>query len=78
MGRRKRSYQRKTDYVPRAERVISVRAVHRDEPDVDKLAEMFIRLALQRVADARRAREDAAAPSSLKPEAHRQHPGAPR
>ncbi|TQL86253.1 hypothetical protein [Microbacterium saperdae] len=50
---------------------MSVRAVHRDEPDVDKLAEMFIRLALQRVTDARTARESTAAPSSLKPPVHR-------
>lgn len=78
MGRARRPYRRKTDYVPRDERRLSVRAVHRDEPDVDKLAEMFIRLALQRVTDARTARENTAAPSSLKPPVHRQNTGAPR
>ncbi|GAA3595503.1 hypothetical protein GCM10022198_19190 [Klugiella xanthotipulae] len=70
MGRT-RVYQRTTDYVPRDERVLTVRAVHRTEPDVGKLTEAFIRLALQRVTDARAAREEKAPPSSLKPGTHR-------
>lgn len=72
---RKRMYRRKTDYVPREERSLQVRAVHREEPDVDKLTEAFIRLALQRVADARTARGEAALPSSLKPGTHHPNTG---
>lgn len=72
---RQRVYRRKTDYLPRDERVLTVRAVHREEPDVGKLTEMFIRLALQRVTDARKAREEAALPSSLKPGIHRPNTG---
>ncbi|WP_022886116.1 hypothetical protein [Glaciibacter superstes] len=74
MGRT-RVYRRKTDYVPRDERALTVRAVHREEPDVGKLTEMIIRLALQRVADARTSREEAALPSSLKPGTHRPNTG---
>ena len=49
MGR-KRRYERTTGYVPYEERRFFVDAVHRPEPDLGILTELFIRLALERVA----------------------------
>lgn len=69
MGRR-RPYQRRTGYVPYEDRRFFVDAVHRPEPDLRILTELFIRLALERVADARQQREAEAAPSTLKPRSH--------
>jgi len=69
MSRRKR-YERRTGYVPYAERRFYVDAVHRSEPDLGVLTELFIRLALERVAEAREQRTRRAIPSSLKPPSH--------
>ncbi|WP_447587985.1 hypothetical protein [Microbacterium lacticum] len=70
MGR-KRRYERTTGYVPYEERRFFVDAVHRPEPDLGILTELFIRLALERVAAARKQREDQALPSTLKSRSHR-------
>ena len=40
-------YERKTDRRSREERRYSVRAEHREEPNIDLLAELLIRFALQ-------------------------------
>ena len=42
-----RPYARKTDRRSREERRYSVRAEHREEPNIDLLAELLIRFALQ-------------------------------
>ena len=42
-----RPYERKTDRRSREERRYSVRAEHREEPNIDLLAELLIRFALQ-------------------------------
>lgn len=54
-----RQYARKTNRRSREERNLSVRAVHRDAPDLDKLTELLIRFALQDAGEQRatRARE---------------------
>lgn len=63
-------YQRTTSYVPYGERRFFVDADHRPEPDLGLLTELFIRLALERVTDAREQRERTADPSTLKPRSH--------
>lgn len=70
MAGRKPRYQRTTQYVPYAERRFFVEANHRPEPDLGVLTELFIRLALERVADAREQRQESANPSTLKPRSH--------
>lgn len=54
-----RKYVRKTNRRSREERNLSVRAVHRETPDLDKLTELLIRFALQDSGEQRatRARE---------------------
>ena len=54
-----RKYVRKTNRRSREERNLSVRAVHRDAPDLDKLTELLIRFTLQDSGEQRatRARE---------------------
>lgn len=52
-----RRYQRKTDYVPYAERHFSIRAVLRDPPDLDKLVAAYLRSALVRYEQAQAERE---------------------
>jgi len=52
-----RKYQRKTDYRPYEERRFSVRAVHRDPPDLHKLAAAYLRYTLVRHEQARAERE---------------------
>lgn len=42
-----RKYVRKTNRRSREERNLSVRAEHRETPDLDKLTELLIRFALQ-------------------------------
>lgn len=64
---RKTAYQRKTGYTPHSERVLFVDATHRPSPDLGRLSEVFIRLALQRVGEARTERESTALPAELKP-----------
>jgi len=70
MAGRKPRYQRTTQYVPYVERRFFVDANHRPEPDLGVLTELFIRLALERVADARKQRQAEAIPSTLKPRSH--------
>lgn len=53
-----RPYERKTDRRSREERKYSVRAEHREQPDVDLLAELLIRFALQDAGEARAALTD--------------------
>lgn len=50
-----RPYERKTERRSREERKYSVRAEHREQPDVDLLAELLIRFALQSAGEARSA-----------------------
>lgn len=69
MSRTKR-YEGRTGYVPYAERRFFVDAVHRPEPDLGVLTELFIRLTLERVAEAREQREGAKPPSSFKSPQH--------
>lgn len=54
-----RKYVRKTNRRSREERNLSVRAEHRQTPDLDKLTELLIRFALQDSGEQRatRARE---------------------
>lgn len=70
MAGREPRYRRTSGYVPYGERRFFVEADHRHEPDLGVLTELFIRLALERVADAREQREREAAPSTLKPRSH--------
>lgn len=42
-----RTYVKKTNQRRREDRTLSARAHHRDTPDLDKLAELLIRFALQ-------------------------------
>lgn len=48
-----RNYHRKTSWRPRDERQLSVRAEHRDSPDLGKLTELLIRLTLQETGQRR-------------------------
>ena len=50
-----RKYVRKTNRRSREERNLSVRAVHRDTPDLDKLTELLIRFTLQDAGERRAA-----------------------
>ena len=53
-----RKYVRKTNRRSREERNLSVRAVHRDSPDVQKLTELLIRFALQDAGERRAAQAE--------------------
>jgi hypothetical protein len=66
MGRRK-PYRRTTGFIPRQERRFTARPVHRQVPDVEKLTQVVVRMALARVAEARAARAETARPQVLKP-----------
>lgn len=65
-----RPYERKTERRSREERKYSVRAEHREQPDVDLLAELLIRFALQSAGEARsavaRSRNDAQSLAGVK------------
>ena len=50
-----RPYERKTERRSREERKYSVRAEHREQPDVDLLSELLIRFAIQSAGEARSA-----------------------
>lgn len=52
-----RNYERKTDYVPYEERQFSIRAVHRDPPDLHKLAAAYLRYTLVRYEQAQAERQ---------------------
>lgn len=60
------AYLRKTDRRPYDERSFSVRAVHRDAPDLHKLAEVLIRLTLQETGISRAARRAAEPPETYR------------
>ncbi len=50
-----RNYERQTDRRSREERQYSVRAVHREQPDLNLLTELMIRFALQDLGERRAA-----------------------
>jgi hypothetical protein len=58
-----RTYQRKTTWRPREERQLTVRAEHRDSPDLGKLTELLIRLTLQETGQRRI--EQSASPTAM-------------
>lgn len=62
--------RRTSGYVPYGDRRFFVEADHRPDPDLGVLTELFIRLALERVADARELRDRKANPSTLKSRSH--------
>ncbi len=51
-----RKYIKKTNRRSREERHLSVRAEHKDSPDLDKLSELLIRFALQDAGEQRAVR----------------------
>jgi hypothetical protein len=59
-----RKYERKTDYRPYAERKFTVRAVHRDPPDLHKLAAAYLRFTLVRY-EQQRAEKEAREPQTV-------------
>ncbi len=59
-------YVRKTDRRRYEDRTFSVRAVHRDAPDLHKLAEVLIRLTLQETGLSRAARRAAEPPETYR------------
>lgn len=48
-----RKYEKQTDRRSREERHLSIRAVHRDQPDLTLLTELMIRFALQDLGERR-------------------------
>lgn len=62
-------YVKKTDRRRYEDRSFSVRAVHRDPPDLHKLAEVLIRMTLQETGRSRAERRAAQAPETYRPEA---------
>ena len=70
MAGRTTRYRRTSGYVPYGDRRFFVEADHRPDPDLGVLTELFIRLALERVADARELRDRKANPSTLKSRSH--------
>lgn len=46
MAGRRRPYERKTGYVPQAERSYGIRVVHRERPNMTALTELFVRFTL--------------------------------
>ena len=63
------AYVKKTARRPYEERSFSLRAVHRDPPDLHKLAEALIRLTLQETGRTRAERRAAEAPEMYRPDA---------
>ncbi|SER92818.1 hypothetical protein SAMN05443377_11926 [Propionibacterium cyclohexanicum] len=61
------SYVKKTDRRAYEDRSFSVRAVHRDPPDLHKLAELLIRLTLQETGRTRAERRAAELPETYRP-----------
>lgn len=53
-----RKYQKKTNHRRREDRHLSVRAVHRESPDLHKLTELLIRFALQDAGERRAAQAE--------------------
>ena len=62
------AYVKKTARRPYEERSFSLRAVHRDPPDLHKLAEALIRLTLQETGRTRADRRAAEAPETYRPD----------
>ena len=62
-----RSYVKKTARRRYEDRRIWVRPVHRDQPDLHKLAEVLIRLTLQETARSRALRRAHEPPETLRP-----------
>ena len=65
MAGRTTRYRRTSGYVPYGDRRFFVEADHRPDPDLGVLTELFIPLALDRVAGARDLRDGKANPSPL-------------
>jgi hypothetical protein len=63
------SYVKKTDRRRYDERTFSLRAMHRDPPDLHKLAEVLIRLTLQETGRSRAERRAAELPETYRPAA---------
>lgn len=61
------AYVKKTNRRRYEDRSFSVRAVHRDRPDLHKLAEVLIRLALQETGRARAEHRAAELPDTYRP-----------
>lgn len=61
------TYVKKTDRRRYEDRSFSVRAVHREDADLHKLAEVLIRLALQETGRSRAERCAAAIPETYRP-----------
>jgi hypothetical protein len=61
------AYVKKTDRRAYEERSFSVRAVHREPPDLHKLSELLIRLTLQETGRTRAERRAAEAPETYRP-----------
>lgn len=61
------TYVKKTNRRRYQDRSFSVRAVHRDRPDLHKLAEVLIRLTLQETGRTRAERRAAELPDSYRP-----------
>ncbi len=61
------TYVKKTDRRRYEDRSFSVRAVHRDDADLHKLAEVLIRLTLQETGRSRAERRAAAMPQTYRP-----------
>ena len=61
------NYVKKTDRRRYEDRSFTVRAVHRDAPDLHKLAEVLIRLTLQETGRSRAERRAAEMPETYRP-----------
>lgn len=61
------AYVKKTDRRAYEDRSFSVRAVHRDPPDLHKLSELLIRLTLQETGRTRAEHRAAEAPETYRP-----------
>jgi hypothetical protein len=70
------SYVKKTDRRRYEERSFSLRAMHRDPPDLHKLAEALIRLTLQETQRSRAERRAAELPETYRPAAQAHPVGA--
>ena len=67
-------YVKKTSQRRYDEREFSVRAVHRDPPDLHKLCEALIRLSLQEVGQSRAQRRTKETPETYRPARERGEP----
>lgn len=74
MAGRRRPYQRKTGYVPQAERSYGIRVVHRERPNMAALTELFVRFTL---AEAHASRDLQNEPVIARPEVLKPVRGAP-